>query len=243
MRVFVQIPAFEEGPRLARVASQIVAQNPPQGVDVTYEAWVTLSPKDKSLCSTWQAAKSVDGLDVYEAPEGKLSARNAAHNHAIESGADVVVTWDADAPPLHADVLAELLAPFESDDVVAVNGAPVSPPTAVGTVVNVVGAVEDTVRPHLHGQLSAVRATAWWKAGPFDEKVDQTSVGSVRSEEEFSFYRRLRSLGRVVESKNAQVANSTRRLECRLGLRDDAYCGRIGEETFYVDDSGCGCGD
>lgn len=232
MNVTVQVPAYSEGDIIEDTLAELTAQREPTWADVSYEAWVTPSCPNPESCRTWVRARDFDGVDAHLAPNGKLSTRNEAHGHAVEGGADVLVTWDADAPPLHDDVLAELLAPLRSDGVVATNSAPTAPPTVVGVAVNVLGRVEDVARPHMHGQCSAFTAEAWQQAGPFDTDLDETEVFEVRQEEEFGFYRRLAELGAIEHPDGAMVENHPRRAECLLGVRNDGYCRRRGVETF-----------
>lgn len=237
---FVQVPAFNEGPAMIPVLEQIRDQEPPEGWDVEREVWVTLSPPDKELCDTWQSAVATRGFEVHEAPRGKLSARNAAHDHAVARDADVIVTWDADAPPIHDETLENLLQPFEQPGIAAVSGGVRAPKTGLGTLVNLAGGVDDRVRPHLHGQLSAFTAEAWEAAGPFDVDVDEQLVDEVRAEEEFAFRERLAQAGEVVDARDAAVANDTRRWECRLDdavrsvtrQKGNGYCDRRGVTTF-----------
>lgn len=234
MNVVVQIPAFEEGRQLTQTAQQIVAQpTPDHTVDV--EAWVTLSPPDRSLCDTWQAAMDARGVDSFEAPQGKLSARNAAHGHAVEQGYDVIVTWDADAPPLREATLATLLAPFDREGVVATNSRPVAAtePSLPDRVIDVAGRLEDTINPHLHGQCSAFTAAVWDQTRDFDDSLDQTTMDPVRGEEEFGLYRRFAEHGKIVDT-GALVYNDPRRHYCKWPLvGDQDFCSRrAGNATF-----------
>lgn len=230
MDVVVQIPAFQEGPRLTDTAEMIVEQNTPGWIDVDVEAWVTLSPPDRSLCTTWQAAMDARDVDTFEAPIGKLSARNAAHDDAVDRGYDVIVSWDADAPPLHGEVLHALLSPFEQDDrVVATNSRPVSAirPSVIDRLIDVTGAIDDRLRPHIHGQCAAFTTSAWEDVGPFDESVGQSNISSVRAVEEFDFYRKLSQLGRVEYRGSAVVYNDPRRHYCKMPfMGDPSYCSR-----------------
>jgi hypothetical protein len=236
--VRVQVPAFEEGWRVHHTARAITEQRVPPGFTVDVETWVTPSPSDLATCDTYQAAAAVPAATAHTAPRGKLSARNAAHQQAVQEGADVIVTWDADAPPLHDGVLGALLEPYDAPEVVATNGRPVAR-TAVGGVVNLAARLEDTVRPHLHGQLSSFTAAAWEQAGPFDTDVDETNIDEVRPEEEFSFYARLAEIGRVATAPAARVLNDTRRHGCtvdrafgRFGTSMRPWCRRRGVDTF-----------
>jgi len=234
--VVVQVPAFEEGGEMLPVLESIRDQAVPDGVSVDYEVWVTLSPPDRELCTTWQAAVEAEGFDVYEAPTGKLSARNAAHDHADRSGYDVIVSWDADAPPLADDTFVELLGPILSGDASCVNSNPYSSSAgAFGVVVDVLASVEDVTVPHIHGQLHALTVDAWRRAGPFDDSIDQTDVAAVRAEEEFAFRRRLQSQSPsgVVTAPGAVVYNDPRRAYCQVpGLGQNPYCGERGVRTF-----------
>jgi len=239
MEVVVQIPAFEEGRQLAETAEQVVAQPTPEFASVDVEAWVTLSPPDRSLCTTWQAAMDAKGVDTFEAPQGKLTARNAAHDSALKRGYDVIVTWDADAPPLRQDTLVQLLAPFGDDAVVAVNSKPVTAiePSVVDRTVDVVGMVEDRVKPHMHGQCSAFTANVWGEVGPFDTSIDESDENEVRPVEEFGFYHELSQYGEIVYASGAMVYNDPRRLHCTLPfMGDPEFCERReGNTTFSPD--------
>lgn len=240
MNVVVQIPAYEEGRQLTETAEQIVAQPTPDAYTVDVEAWVTLSPPDRSLCDTWQAGMAARGVDTFEGPQGKLSARNAAHDSAVERAYDVIVTWDADAPPLRRDTLAQLLAPFGNDSVVAANSKPVAAiaPNPINRLVDVVGYAEDAFNPHLHGQCSAFRAAVWADYGGFDTSIEQSEISSVRQKEEFSFYDAVSEYGEIVDT-NALVYNDPRRHYCKWPLLgDESFCERrSGTATFSPDRS------
>lgn len=237
MHAIVQVPAFDEpadtlGDRLRRIREQA----PPDGWDVAFEAWITpTGPSDP----TFEIARRA-GFETFEAPSGKLSTRNEAHSRAVDAGADAIVTWDADAPPLRDDALVGLLEPLEDADVVAVNsvpGATISPEgglSLVGMFVDAGGWLEDAVRPHMHGQCSAFSADAWKVAGPFDTSIDETAGKVVRGEEEIGFYHRLNQLGDVVREERAVIFNEPRRHFCRLvpQMAPDGYCDRRGTTTF-----------
>lgn len=234
-QVVVQIPAYREEPWADRLRT-IAAQSPPEGWDAEFEAWVTLSPPRKCDCGTYQDATSVEGVETFEAPPGKLSTRNAAHAHAVEQGADVIVTWDADAPPLSEGTLAALLAPFEQESVVATNGNPRAQGGVLSPLVNTAAAVEDRLRPQLHGQLSAIDAEAWERVGPFDtEGVAETRIEDVRAEEEFAFRQRLAQHGAVVDVDDAVVLNDTRRVEASVGNAFGRFTPKYPQTPFYDD--------
>lgn len=232
MRVVAQIPAYHEGPRLAETAEAILQQRVPEGATVDVEAWVTPDP-DPSSCSTWATAEGVSGLDVYEAPIGKLSARNAAHSHAVTAGYDAFVTWDADAVPLHDQVLVELLAPLmESEQYPAVNSTPVTDPDGDGgllaQVVDSAARAEDILSPHLNGQAHAIRTSAWEQAGPFDTDRDETSLWETRQEEEYGLWGRLRRLGPIPRPREAAVFNDPRRHICKIpGAASPDWCDAV----------------
>jgi len=248
MKAVVQIPAYEEGRTVYDTATEITNQRVPEGWDVAYEAWVTLSPPDKELCDTWQNAMAAENVEVFEAPQGKLSARNVAHDHAVEEGYDVFFSWDADAPPHHSDVLASMLTAFEADPPPAcVNTRPISGRKhgLFGALVDTAATVEDILTPHVHGQCHALTAEAWQAVGPFDESVDQTSLPEVRAEEELGFYRRVKQeVGEIVTPPDATVYNDPRRAACKVPfVADTDHCtGRVG--TFEkAENRGCGgCG-
>lgn len=232
--VYVQVPAFEEPQRLPSTLDAIRAQQTPPEYDVRLEAWVTPSRDETGRCSTLDAARRVlSNAAVFEAPNGKLSTRNRAHDHAFENGADIIVSWDADAGPEHDDVLTALVTTLDEPGVVAANSVPVSNDGSVlGALVGLVGFVEDSVRPHVHGQLHTVTRHAWKQAGPF-RVPKETNIASVRREEEFAFHDRLQRLGKVRTAKDARVFNDPRRHYCRLpDPPEEDYCRRIGGDTF-----------
>lgn len=224
----VQVFAYDE-PDITDTLDAISDQQAPAW-DVTFEAWVT--PADGR---TLDAVAAHDTFELFESPTGKLSSRNAAHDAVAD---DVIVVWDADAPPRQNDTLSRLLAPYVvRDGVVATNGRPLAPWTLVGVPVNIGATLEDTLRPHLHGQLSSFTTDAWRACGPF-AAVSETDIDSVRPTEEFEFRRCLERRGEVVDT-DATVLNDTRRHECRIrsvpgafGAPQSGYCGRRGSETF-----------
>ena len=250
MKAVIQIPAYEEGRTVYETATEITNQRVPEGWDVDYEAWVTLSPPDRELCDTWQNAMAAEDVEVFEAPQGKLSARNAAHNHAVGEGYDVFFSWDADAPPVGEGVLASMLTAFDQEPMPAcVNTRPVSSPGngLFGMALDVLTTAEDIVFPHIHGQCHGLSAAAWNALGPFDESIDQTDLPTVRAEEEIGFWSRLLSVGPIVEPPEATVYNDPRRATCKVPLIPNAdHCsGRVGtfelaENRDRGGDGGCG---
>jgi hypothetical protein len=177
-----------------------------------------------------------EGFQPIEAPNGKLSARNDAHSHAASDGADVIVTWDADAHAHHDGVLAALIEPFREPEVVAVRGEPASAPGPFGICENVMRRAMRATFDHLHGQLSAFTADAWRSAGPFDTDLDQSAIQEVWAEEEVRFAQRLRAVGELRHAPQALVHNDSRRNMCRLrrgmGTARSDWCTSRGEATF-----------
>lgn len=230
-RAVVQIPAYEEGRTVYETATEISDQPVPEGWDVDYEAWVTLSPPDRDLCDTWQNAMAAESVSVYEAPQGKLSARNEAHDLAVARGYDAIVTWDADAPPLDSGALASLIQPLGEDGVVATDSRPMSRTerSLPDSAVDLFAGIEDRVFPHIHGQAHGMTAEAWRQAGPFDTDLDQTSLPDVRAEEEFMFRQRLERVGDIVRPEPAIVYNDPRRAYCKMPFLSSDHCtGRVG---------------
>lgn len=240
MNVALQVPSYEEGEDMVPTLDSILDQQVPEYVEnLSLEVWVTLSPPDRDLCTTWQTALRQAGFEPFEAPSGKLSARNAAHNSAVERGYDIILTWDADAPAYHDEVLKAMLDPFESGDADAVRGHPVSAWHLFGALENVARRATRAVHGHMHGQLSGFTAEMWECAGEFDESIDQTNIGEVWPEEEFDFANRLRECGRLVHATDAKVFNDSRRMRCRFerafafsGREVNPWCSDRGVETF-----------
>lgn len=233
MDTIVQVPAFEEGEKLADTLRSITALETGDH-DVTVEAWVTPSINPScGFCDTMAYAERVDGVTVFEAPEGKLSARNEAHAHAVQQGADVIVSWDADAPPLDDRALTSLIDTAARPRVAAANSIPVSAGQyePLGTAVEMLTSIEQATAAHINGQAHALTAGAWESAGPFTT-VDETDAHDVRAEEEFRFYHRLQRHGDILTAPHAHVRNDLRRTACLLGIGQESYCGRRGVETF-----------
>lgn len=239
MDISVQLFSFDEpADRLAGTMDAYAECDVPPFVDsITYEACVT--PKS-TVASHPEAARAHPVFDLVETPAGKLSSRNKAHERAVRSGSDVVVSGDADAPPLTTECLSRLLRPLRSNRVVAANSNPIAT-SGTGPIVNVIAAAEDAARPHMHGQCSAFSVGGWKHAGPFDTEIDQTDIRQVRREEEFRFYRRLSEVGNVVKVHDAKVLNDTRRVTCAIesagpGRSKYPFCRRAGEHTFHPSD-------
>lgn len=241
-RAVVQMPAYNEADKLPSTAREILEQRVPDGFSVDMEAWVTRSEDESGCCDTMMAAESVPSMDVYEAPVGKLSARNAAHSHAVGRGYDMIVSWDADAPPEHDGVLASLLTALDEPGVVAANSVPTSLSrhrSLLGMATDAFSAVEETVFPHINGQAHAITTSAWQAVGPFDESIDQTSMREVRGEEEFGFGRKLRQEGKVVQPPDAKVYNDPRRAYCKVPMGSrPPYCDTLGISKNYGGDDG-----
>jgi len=240
MQAVVQVPAYNEADRLPNTAREILSQESPDGYSVDLQAWVTYSANENGCCDTMAAAESVPGMDVFEAPVGKLSARNAAHSHAANRGYDVIVSWDADAPPEHDGVLSALLTPFDDPDVVATNSIPTALSrhrTLLGMGIDLFGAFEEVAFPHINGQAHAFTADAWEAVGPFDDTIDQTEMVKVRGEEEFGFGRKLRQYGKVVQPPDAKVYDDPRRIHCRFPIGErPPYCDTLGiSDNYEVD--------
>lgn len=239
--VALQVFAYDEAEAGAGVEATLdayAAQPVPAWADVTYEACVTpASTGGGDRDRTVEQAAAHPVFEYVEMPAGKLSSRNAAHEAAVGRGADVIVSADADAPPLGEDALGARLEPLGEDGVVATNSRPTSPPTPLGIAVNLAAWAEDVAFPHVNGQLHALTAGGWRAAGPFDVGVDERSVQAVRAEEEHRFRQRLEAVGEVRDVPGARVYNDTRRTRCRLrrslGLSTSDYCDRHGVTTFH----------
>lgn len=233
MNVALQLFAYDEGYDRVYDTMDMWAD---QYTDHHIDYFGCVTPKPGGM--TVDAVLDHPDYELIETPKGKVSSRNYAHDMVMEY--DVIVTTDADAPPLSDDTLYNLLYPYRDVDVVATN-ANVSSPGIFGLAVNTLGRVEDAARPHMHGQCSSFTTDAWEVCGPFDESVDQTNVGDVRSVEEFGFYSDLDMLGKVIYCHDAPVFNDTRRVYCKFDSTPfvepkHEWCQRIGVDTFDVDE-------
>lgn len=238
--VVVQVPAFAE-PNLGETLDAIAEQDPPPGVDVSYQAWVTPETEDPDDDATFQVAADHPVFDVFIGETGKLSTRNKAHEYAVEQGGDVIVTWDADCLPTGPDVLANLVQPLLDGEAVASEGKPRKPyRNPLSVAVNALAVAEDVVRPHLDGQLSALSASAWASCGPFSEAVDQTDLNAMRQEEEFGLHDCLQATGSVVSPRGTKVIEDPRRVQWhvdkafqRFGRPMSDWGRKRGVDTFH----------
>lgn len=232
----IQVFALDE-PDLKRVLDAYAECTRPPGWDLVYKACVTPAPAAGAHHHRVDVADAHPVFDLEVTPPGKLASRNHAHDGAVDAGVDAIVAGDGDGPPLEADYLVELLAPFANTDVVATNATPVAPSTPIGVATNLVGWTHDAIVPHMNGQGHAISADGWLAAGPFDEAAEaDRRAHEVRLEEEFEFRRRLEAVGDVVDTR-ARVHNDTRRTRCHLerlllGEAHDPYCQRIGAASF-----------
>jgi hypothetical protein len=234
MHVALQLFSYDEDyDRLWGTMDAYAEQTLPDSVDrVDYMCCLTPAITARHV----GAAQRHPTFEFFETPSGKLSSRNVAHDEAVSRGADVIVTTDADAPPLSDGTLSRLLEPYGSRETVATNANPVSP-GLIGVANNITSGIEDIIRPHMHGQLSSFTAGAWESVGPFDTDIDQTDIHQVRGVEEFQFYRDLSQLGEVMYCPEARVTNDTRRVKCYLdsvqpGEPKHGFCKRAGNTTF-----------
>lgn len=234
MDAAVQVIAFDEPESKLHAIFESI-ENQETGHLIHPEAWITPShPDDPSFRVVEQ-----HGFPAFEAGQGKLTARNEAHNSAFDRGFDAVVTLDVDATLLSKYTLDNLLTPLETEGVGATNSMPISGRRPDGTIspggllIDLGGRIEDVVYPHMHGQCSAFTERAWAYAGPFSTHLDQTDVDEVRLEEEVGFYNRINEKFEMEFCKDAPVYNDMRRHLTRLGVtHDESYQERIGTKTF-----------
>lgn len=234
MDVALQIPAFKEDD-LTSTMDAWVDQPVPDGVNISYEAWITPSDDPKHRCGTWRQGEAHDVFEAFEAPQYKLVARNVAHESAFERGFDAFIVADADAPPLRDSTLSALIDGISDENTVAAVSNPVCDPTPIGLWSNM-GVYGKEFIGAVHGQCHAVTHRGWSYAGPLSEDVDHTEVISVWFEEEYGFGQRLHDAGNVDYRFDAPVYNDTRRRECgwyKSWGRDHEFCERVeGDETF-----------
>lgn len=239
-RAVVQVPAFQE-PDMGPVLDEIAAQRAPDGWTVGFECWVTPAGLSPEQDRTYQIAEQHDVFEARQAPDGFVSTLNEMHGAAADRGVDALVKWDADAPPRHPDVLAELLRPLEDPAVAAVQSRPIADRSPLGIAVNVFNLVSRAAVPRLLGQAHAMSTEAWRQAGPYDESIPQTKNMLVWTEVEYRMWRRLYDAGRIETPRDAIVENHLRRHTCQIergaahvgNWELSQWCGARGEDSFY----------
>lgn len=231
MRVALQLPAYDE-PRMASTMDAWAAQPVPHFVsDISREAWVT--PSDGR---TMQIAREHRGFKAFEAPSGKLPARNEAHDSAVRRGYDVMVAFDADAPPLTENTLPALLQPIYNGEAVATNAYADAEGGLLASVTNARERFKGAIGG-VNGRGHAFTRSAWEHAGPF-RQVNDADIKSVWVEEELKFPYRVRQVGPFKRAPDARVHRDLRRERCRLAkLKGDAespFCERMSGDTTFA---------
>lgn len=240
MHAAVQLFAYDEADRLGDTLDMVAAQSTPDDIRVDYEAWVTPTTTHAEDDPTYQIAADHPAFTAREAPDGKISSRNVAHDDAVARGIDAIAVWDADVTPEDTGTLATLLEPLRDGSVSATNSSPKYYGTPFAPAQTLLWRVRCAITPYMHGQASAFSTDAWQHVGPFDDDVEQTSLMQVWFEEERGFYKKLSDVGRVV-SPGAVVYEEDRRVQCRIertnhrfrGREMSDYCKRMGTETFH----------
>lgn len=232
MRVAIQVPVYDEDPRMLRDTLTAFKQANAESFEASYEAWITPSRPADPL---FDVAREC-GFSTFEAPEGKLSARNAAHNSAFERGHDAFITIDADAPLLSDQAFEGMVRELRegAEGVNAVSIARRDPQggrSVAGALVDAACLLEDVVVGHLSGRCSGVTREGWEHAGPFDDSIDQTDRTTVRSEEEFKLYRKVSEVGPVTYADDAHVHNDLRRHICKLPFTGS--CDRFDSDVTF----------
>lgn len=233
-RVAIQMFAYGEDRVIRPTMDGYARLDIPPGVDVDLQAWVTPTRSGRTV----REVRQHHSFNLWEAPEGKLDARNAAHDKATRDGYDIIVTADADEPPMSADYLHRLVQPIRDGGAVATTGFP-KDTSFVSPLVDA-WRLADQLRGPIRGNTSAFTIDAWRLAGPLDTtNTKQSSIDSVRSEEEFQFRRRLSDAGRVEDVYEARTVANNRRNLCKIqdamnpvGDAGEGYCGRRGTATF-----------
>lgn len=201
-RVSVLVPTLDEEDYVAdacrSLALQTLHRDHPGDVEIVL---VDSGSRDATRA---RARPHVDR--IVKAPRGKLVALDAGVRKAR---GDIIVEADADGW-FPAAWLERMVRPFEDPGIVAVRGRFVYYDSPVLRVAS----------PPLRGILSAFgnfpggvrayRRSAFLGTGGFRE-VDPTNFWSVWPEEEFSFRRRLKTVGRAVDARQAVCFKSARR--------------------------------
>jgi glycosyltransferase involved in cell wall biosynthesis len=155
------------------------------------------------------------GWTVYQAPKGKLNARDLGMQKARGS---IVVSVDCDTF-YPVNWLNLVLKWFRSYNIVAVATPRLVNPeeNAFATKLSVWVSLVD-VGPLLAGgmrvpgQSMALRRAAYFSTGGFNLNINQQNVHEMVREEEIAFARRLRQLGRVPVEWKAPCFTSLRRV-------------------------------
>jgi len=232
-KVSIIIPSFNEEPfikkSLSSIRGQSIIQEYPDNFQIIL---VDSGSKDKTV---ELAAPYVDKI-INVPIRGKLTARNVAMD---QSDGNIIVSVDSDSyyGPFW---LNTLLKPFNNihdqhydPNIVCVVGSTYDPhipgiPTEIRNIAELVD------RNILNPKRIVARNSAFWKhyyyrAGRFDESINQMNVDEMMKEEEYSFGEKLSKLGRVVFRMNANCTHlGGQRIGCRLGTTNNSICKNYG---------------
>lgn len=185
------------------------------------------------LVDSYSTDRTVETAALYVdriifAPRGKLTARRIAIEQS--PNATIIVSVDAGDyyPP---NFLNMLLRHFSDPDVVAVSGSEML--TSDTPIIRAIRAIiSNTFVKRLQGRAMAMRRDAFFKAGGWDESINQFNLGTIWKEEEFHLFYKMRRIGKVVLDPEVRVYALPRRFYCSLDNKEEMlekYCEEIRE--------------
>lgn len=228
-KISIVMPSYNEEPFIEYAAQSILAQNIITKYPDQFELVVADS---KSKDNTVEIAERYADK-VIISPKGKITTRNYVLN---EIDGDIIVSIDADCyyPP---NFLNQILKPFDGVEVVGVSGFTVDN-LPYGYVINSLYPLAHLVDNYslhlnrLYGRCSAYY-TNLQRLEPFDESIDQMSVGQMVQEEEIKFGKKLAKYGTILFNPKACCFHFGSVKEgCRENMNysdtvDNMYCEQI----------------
>jgi glycosyltransferase involved in cell wall biosynthesis len=231
--VSIIIPSFNEAETIQKTVISLRNQSVVKEYPEMFEFILVDS---SSSDGTVELAKPFVDI-ILIAGRGKLTARNMATEHAK---GDIIVSVDSDSIyDQHA--LNALLKPFKDSAVVGTTGSTIDYgiPYVPGQIQTLIATRERILeRPkQMVGRISAYRKDSFYKAGKFNEKINQLSLDSVIMEEEIGFGYRLSNIGDIRYVINAYCEHmgglkiACRQKEASSGINECNILG-IGVERF-----------
>lgn len=219
----VIIPTLNESKYVTRTVDSIFSQQVLQAYPDRFEVFAVDSGSEDGT----QDLLRQMGMTVYNAPRGKLTARDLGIRMAEGK---VIVSTDADTT-YQPDHFGLMLRHFDDPSVVGVYGPHrMDGPWWLRTM-NMASLWEFH---RMWGSNSMLTKQAYYQVGGFDLSIDQQDAGKMIQEEEVEFAKRLDAVGKTVYEKDAVALVSGR----RWYSSDPYFDEQVKNKVRFQEDSG-----
>lgn len=223
--VSIIVPSFNEEPFIKKSLSSIRGQSIIQEYPNMFE--IILVDSGSTDDTVKMAEPYVDRI-ITTTKRGKLTARNLA---ICQAKGNVIVSVDSDTiyPYFYMNSLLKPFNNLEYDNLACVVGSTYDPyipgvPTSIRNIAEFLD--RNIINPkRVVGRNSAFWKHLFYKAGRFDETINQMDVNAMLQEEEYGFGEKLSKFGRIVVKMNANCVHlGGQRIGCRHGTTNPDVC-------------------